>query len=301
MATLSELYKKGDVEEGQLGALAKAVICAKLGCHANGQEVAFGNHTLRLTDSLHPREGVKQSTQRPQAWLTESTRRESPRPASTRPTEKASATTSRKFELQNEQRLRQEPARQSSTARVQNHVEQRSGVQGQPAAKGQGLFAVGKTEVKPNVQTTPQKPAVEQRVQKVAKVQPLFPPKQEVRQSAPPTTAKRPAPPSGQGDVTPSGDRDQPQSVLEPPRLEELASFVARDAKSDVKTATLVLSSVLSYLSAYPSVGILRLIDDIAKKTKADQRVIKTAIEALRGIDVVEIVDDVVVNLKRHR
>jgi len=179
-------------------------------------------------------------------------------------------------------------------------MEQKRGAQEQSAAKGQGPFAGGKIEVKSNVQTTPQKPAVEQRVQKVAKVQPLFPPKQEVRQNVSSTTAKRPAPPSGQSDVTPSGDRDQPQSVLETSKLEELARFVARDAKSDVNTARLVLSSVLSYLSAYPSVGILRLIDDIAKKTKADQRVIKTAIEALRGIDVVEIVDDVVVNLKKR-
>jgi len=82
-------------------------------------------------------------------------------------------------------------------------------------------------------------------------------------------------------------------------RLEELAKSVAKDAKTDVAVARTVLTSIVSYLSVYPSVGILRLIDDVAKKTKADRRVIMIAIDALRSIGTVEVIDGAVVNLKK--
>jgi len=82
-------------------------------------------------------------------------------------------------------------------------------------------------------------------------------------------------------------------------RWEELVSILAREAKVDGERADAVLATVLDYLSVYPSVGVLRLIEDVARKAKADPRVVRTALEILRGIDVVEMKEEGVVNLKK--
>jgi len=82
-------------------------------------------------------------------------------------------------------------------------------------------------------------------------------------------------------------------------RWEELVSILAREAKVDGEKADAVLTGILDYLSVYPSVGVLRLIDDVARKAKADPRVVRTALEILRGVDVVEMKEEGVVNLKK--
>ena len=82
-------------------------------------------------------------------------------------------------------------------------------------------------------------------------------------------------------------------------KWEELVSILAREAKVDGEKADAVLAGILDYLSVYPSVGVLRLIEDVARKAKADPRVVRTALEILRGVDVVEVKEEGVVNLKK--
>ena len=82
-------------------------------------------------------------------------------------------------------------------------------------------------------------------------------------------------------------------------KWEELVSILAREAKVDREKADAVLTTILDYLSVYPSVGVLRLIEDVARKAKADPRVVRTALEILRGIDVVEMKEEGVINLKK--
>jgi len=268
---ISELYKAGKVKEDQLGVLAKAVICAKLGCSTSGQEVVFGSHVLRLTDSLPPH------TQKPQVQQS----RPSAAGASARGERPVAEP---KRDVHSAQKSKQE--RSAATT-----VRDRGTLIG--GATKAGAAAEGCA-----VQPAAQRPAADQKLQSGAKAQPLFPPKaqQDREAAAPPTTAQKHAPSSVQ-----SATRQEPPLIVDRQRLEELARLVAREAKIDVTNALTVLSSIVNYLSAYPSVGILRLIDDIAKKTKANQRVVKVAIEALRGIDVVEIVNNAVVNLKTRK
>jgi len=108
--------------------------------------------------------------------------------------------------------------------------------------------------------------------------------KKEAKEPPPQTETKRPLP---TGEARPGV------------RWEELVSILAREAKVDGERADAVLAGILDYLSVYPSVGVLRLIDDVARKAKADPRVVRTALEILRGIDVVEMKEEGVVNLKK--
>jgi len=305
MATLSELYKKGRIEEGQLGVLAKTVICAKLGCNASGQEVVmFGDHALRLADSLPPRDSKSQNTQKPQARPAEvlgGGGRQPRQPVTDAKARRergaASATESKRVV---EQRSKQGP----QPAQRPAAVEQRGEVQRRPTAEVGNREAlagkVARTEATTERRVAQKEQQPSQRPAAVAKTQPLFPPK-EVQQrqeaSSPPPGVQRHAPSGAQ---TPDGTlKQEPLPRIDYSRLEELAKSVAKDAKTDAAVARAVLTSIVHYLSVYPSVGILRLIDDIARKTKADRRVIGIAIDALRSIGAIEVVDGAVVNLKR--
>ena len=108
--------------------------------------------------------------------------------------------------------------------------------------------------------------------------------KKEAKEPPPQTETKKPLP---TGEARPGV------------RWEELVSILAREAKVDGERADAVLAGILDYLSVYPSVGVLRLIEDVARKAKADPRVVRTALEILRGIDVVEMKEEGVVNLKK--
>jgi len=310
MATISELYQKGVIEEYQLGILAKAVICARLGCRESGQEVVFGNHSLRLADSLPPRQepqvkriegGIQQTKPTAADRDVVNTGGLAPKaPASRAQTARRNPPT-----LQPMQKPAVRPATDQKSTMGQAH-----------AARDVGL---AKTEARTAGRALQQRPS--QKVeQKAAKALPLFPSeeKTQLRQPAPQKSATGHPPPPSSGqevqlrrEANPSATVQKPttqaserretqEGVIEQSKLDAMSRLVAQEAKADVATARVVLSSVLSYLSAYPSVGILRLIDDIAKKTKADQRVIKVAIEALRSIDIIEVVDDAVVNLKKR-
>jgi len=126
-----------------------------------------------------------------------------------------------------------------------------------------------------------QKPAAPPPAANVAKVETE---KKEAKEPPPQTETKKPLP---TGEARPGV------------RWEELVSILAREAKVDGERADAVLAGILDYLSVYPSVGVLRLIEDVARKAKADPRVVRTALEVLRGIDVVEMKEEGVVNLKK--
>lgn len=138
--------------------------------------------------------------------------------------------------------------------------------------------------------STKQRPATkaEQKEQKPAAAPPpvakVEAEKKEAKEPPPQTETKRPLP---TGEAKPGV------------RWEELVSILAREAKVDGEKADAVLAGILDYLSVYPSVGVLRLIDDVARKAKADPRVVRTALEILRGVDVVEMKEEGVVNLKK--
>jgi len=214
---LSELYKADKVREDQLGALAKAVICTKLGCRATGPKAVFGNFEIQLVDSLPTRVG--QTTSQRRQTVTR--------------TDRGSATS---------------------------------------ASKTQPLFLLGE----------------ERRVGKHTNTQTFASKPQNVG-----TEQRSPVQPPEDKLVEPKRDKLDI-------KLEEITPVVAREGKTDAKAAHVVLSSIVSYLAAYPSVGVLRLIDDIARKTKADPRIIRAALDVLKSIGVIEVVDVGVVNLKRQ-
>jgi len=288
MATLSELYQKGEIREDQLGILAKAVICAKLGCRTNGQEAVFGSHVLQLADSLPPRreqgpvKGAQQTRSAPAAAKAA-----------------AEAPTARRDAVQNTQAARpstpQPMQRPTVKPADQRLIERTSLAKSVKSAEAVGERRPGQTNV-----------------QKATKVSPLFPSEDRVqprpsattqksvaqlqREANPSTATQKPATPS----PSTSEKREAQIGIIDQSRLDELSKSVAKEAKADVAMVRVVLTNILNYLNAYPSVGILRLIDDVTRKTKADPRVIKVAIEILRDIDIIEVVDGVVVNLKKR-
>jgi len=300
MATLSELYKMGNVKEDQLGVLAKAVICAKLGC-ADGQEVVFGNHTFRLIDSLPPRrpeqrlkhvdEGVQQT--RPTATA-RNTVNVAPKTPASRQDVHTQVAKRNPPTLQPMQKPAAGPAmgQTSKDMGLAKTGKQRPGNVGQKATLP--LFpSEEKTQPRQSAQsTTPQKSSAERGA--------ALSYRQELKQrheAGPSTTTQKLTTPN---EPTSDVKQEAQTGIIDQSRLDGLAELVAKEAKANVAMARLVLSSILNYLSAYPSVGILRIVDDIARKTKADPRLIRAAIDALRSIDVVEIVDDAVVNLKKR-
>jgi leucyl aminopeptidase len=80
---------------------------------------------------------------------------------------------------------------------------------------------------------------------------------------------------------------------------DRLVTLVAEEAKIDKTKAESILNAILNYLATYPSTGILRLIDDIARISKADHKAVRIALETLRSSDVIEMKEEGVVNLKR--
>ena len=78
-----------------------------------------------------------------------------------------------------------------------------------------------------------------------------------------------------------------------------LLEAVAESAGLNPTDAKRVLDAVLLYLASYPSVGILRFLDDVRKSTKADPDVLKRVLNVLRAYDVVELHELGVVNLKK--
>lgn len=138
------------------------------------------------------------------------------------------------------------------------------------------------------------KPAKETRQEKLPPRQPQ--PKPE----KPPS----PQPPKPQGPSRTTSSKEPQKKEVGEAKKEEaswdrLVSLLAEETKIERTKAESILNTIFNYLATYPSAGVLRFIDDVARMSKADQRTVRTALEILRSSDVVEMREEGVVNLKR--
>lgn len=135
------------------------------------------------------------------------------------------------------------------------------------------------------------------------------PPQKEVKQVKQTTTPRRqhhPTPrqiPKQEIQRQPAEKPPQAPPSQEPLRettsWDTLVTLLANEAKIDRPKAEAVLDAVVNYLAVYPSVGVIRLIEDAARISKTDQKAVRTAIEILRSADVIELGEEGVVNLKK--
>jgi hypothetical protein len=138
------------------------------------------------------------------------------------------------------------------------------------------------------------KPAKETRQEKLPPRQPQ--PKPE----KPPS----PQPPKPQGPSRTTSSKEPQKKEVGEAKNEEaswdrLVSLLAEETKIERTKAESILNIIFNYLATYPSAGVLRFIDDVARMSKADQRTVRTALEILRSSDIVEMREEGVVNLKR--
>lgn len=138
-------------------------------------------------------------------------------------------------------------------------------------------------------QTAPKisKPAKTQQIAK--EVKPAERPAKKREEKPPPQPPQPPVPPP-----------PPPAPKKEETRWDVLVSLLAQELKSDAARAESILTSLVNYLSVYPSVGVIRLIEDISRISKADQRSIKIALDVLRSAEIIEIKENGVVNLKKQ-
>ncbi len=138
------------------------------------------------------------------------------------------------------------------------------------------------------------KPAKETRQEKLPSRQPQ--PKPE----KPPSP--QPPKPQGLSRTTPLKEpqrKEVGEAKKEEASWDRLVSLLAEETKIERTKAESILNTIFNYLATYPSAGVLRFIDDVARMSKADQRTVRTALEILRSSDVVEMREEGVVNLKR--
>lgn len=139
------------------------------------------------------------------------------------------------------------------------------------------------------------KPAKETRQEKLPPRQPQ--PKPEKPPSPQPPKPQEPS------RTTPLKEPQKKKEVGEAKKEEaswdRLVSLLAEETKIERTKAESILNTIFNYLATYPSAGVLRFIDDVARMSKADQRTVRTALEILRSSDVVEMREEGVVNLKR--
>jgi hypothetical protein len=114
-------------------------------------------------------------------------------------------------------------------------------------------------------------------------------------------TQRAPQERAGEGAASPAGRQEQRPDAGAAARDGRgvLVSLLASEARVDESSAKSLLSTVLNYLAAYPSVGIIRFVEDVSRLARADARVVRTALEILCSRDIVEIREEGVVNLKR--
>ncbi len=135
------------------------------------------------------------------------------------------------------------------------------------------------------------KPAKETRQEKLPPRQPQ--PKPE----KPPSP--QPPKPSGTTPLKEPQKKEVGEAKKEETSWDRLVSLLAEETKIERTKAESILNTIFNYLATYPSAGVLRFIDDVARMSKADQRTVRTALEILRSSDVVALTEEGVVNLKR--
>jgi hypothetical protein len=138
------------------------------------------------------------------------------------------------------------------------------------------------------------KPAKETRQEKL-------PPRQPQPKPEKPPSPQPPKPQvlSGTTPLKEPQKKEVGEAKKEETSWDRLVSLLAEETKIERTKAESILNTIFNYLATYPSAGVLRFIDDVARMSKADQRTVRTALEILRSSDVVEMREEGVVNLKR--
>ncbi|MCI4446373.1 MAG: hypothetical protein JHC20_00405 [Pyrobaculum sp.] len=98
---------------------------------------------------------------------------------------------------------------------------------------------------------------------------------------------------------TPQKEVKEKEARREETSWDRLVSLIAEEAKIEKTKAESILNAILNYLATYPSTGVLRLIDDVSRISKADRKAVRIALETLRSSDVIEMREEGVVNLKQ--
>lgn len=106
--------------------------------------------------------------------------------------------------------------------------------------------------------------------------------------------APRPPPPP-----PPEAAERAVKEASEAASLEQLLEPAAKALGVDPERARQILTAALGYLSTYPSVGVLRFVEDVSKTSKAGPDLVKKLLAVLRSAEVVEVNEVGVVNLKR--
>ncbi|AFA39568.1 MAG: hypothetical protein QW677_06950 [Pyrobaculum sp.] len=144
--------------------------------------------------------------------------------------------------------------------------------------------------IAPQPRPQAQKPRPQQRVAQPLAAKPQAPKQKQEKPPPAQTTSKEP----------PKTEREEKQEAKSvAPGWEALVALLANDAKIDKAKAEAVLEAVSSYLAVYPSVGVIRLVEDVARIAKTDQKTVRTALEILRSADAIELREEGVVNLKK--
>jgi hypothetical protein len=121
---------------------------------------------------------------------------------------------------------------------------------------------------------------------------PLAPQMPKVQEVAEKTVVKEEA-------ETPKKEVKGKETRREETSWDRLVSLIAEEAKIEKTKAESILNAVLNYLATYPSTGVLRLIDDVSRISKADHKAVRIVLETLRSSDVIEMREEGVVNLKQ--
>ena len=70
-------------------------------------------------------------------------------------------------------------------------------------------------------------------------------------------------------------------------------------AMGGTEEARQLVLKALAYLSRYPSVGVIRFVDDVSKLARARREQVSRLLDAMRSLGIVDVVDGAVVNLKK--
>ncbi|MGK0548772.1 MAG: hypothetical protein ABWU84_03950 [Pyrobaculum sp.] len=144
--------------------------------------------------------------------------------------------------------------------------------------------------IAPQPRPQAQKPKPQQKIAQPLAAKPQAP---KQKQEKPPPAQATPQEPA-------KSEREEKQEAKSvAPGWEVLVALLANDAKIDKAKAEAVLEAVSSYLAVYPSVGVIRLVEDVARIAKTDQKTVRTALEILRSADAIELREEGVVNLKK--
>ncbi|ACB40280.1 hypothetical protein [Pyrobaculum neutrophilum] len=152
-----------------------------------------------------------------------------------------------------------------------------------------GNLALPLTE---SLTAAPRQKAPQQRRQTPKLAQPQ-PKRQEQKQQQPPE--QRPAAVS----QPPKPQETKVEEKREEASWGSLVALLAEEARVDRSKAEAVIDALMNYLSIYPSVGVIRLVEDVSRLAKVEHRAVRAALEILRSADVVELREEGVVNLRK--